>query len=284
MWGVFPIYFKAIRQVPAVEIIIHRVVWSFIILALIISARKEWHNLRVSVSDRKVILIYVISAVLLSSNWLLYVWAVNSGHIVEASLGYFINPLFSVALGVIFMRERLRLLQWAPIGLAALGVIYLAVEYGELPWISLGLAFTFGLYGMVKKVAPLNSLHGLAMETGVLFLPALGFLGFLVSQGTASFIFAGWVTSILLMGTGLATTIPLLLFANAARNLPLWVMGILQYITPTLQFLLGVVIYKEGFSAVQMAGYGMIWLALIIFTSEAIAHWRKSLTLRTVSI
>lgn len=284
MWGVFPIYFKAIRQVPAVEIIIHRVVWSFIILALIISARKEWHNLRVSVSDRKVILIYVISAVLLSSNWLLYVWAVNSGHIVEASLGYFINPLFSVALGVIFMRERLRLLQWAPIGLATLGVIYLAVEYGELPWISLGLAFTFGLYGMVKKVAPLNSLHGLAMETGVLFLPALGFLGFLVSQGTASFIFAGWVTSILLMGTGLATTIPLLLFANAARNLPLWVMGILQYITPTLQFLLGVVIYKEGFSAVQMAGYGMIWLALIIFTSEAIAHWRKSLTLRTVSI
>jgi chloramphenicol-sensitive protein RarD len=284
LWGVFPIYFKTIQRVPPLEIIFHRVVWSFIILALITSFRNEWRNLRASVSNGRVATIYMLSAVLIGTNWLLYVWAVNSGHVVEASLGYFINPLFSVALGVLVIRERLRPLQWAPIGLAVLGVIYLAVAYGEPPWISLGLASTFSLYGMVKKVAPLSSMQGLTVETGVLFLPALTFLVFLGSQGTGSFISEGWSMSILLMGAGPATTIPLLLFATAARSLPLWLLGILQYIAPTLQFLLGVVIYKEGFSTAQMIGYGMIWLALAIFTGEAIVYWRKSLSVRTASI
>jgi chloramphenicol-sensitive protein RarD len=278
IWGFFPVYFKAIQQVPALEIIAHRIAWSFIFVTVIMTVRKGWASLRSSVT-RRVAGIYTISAVLIGFNWLLYVWAVNSKHVVEASLGYFINPLFMVALGVIVMHEKLRLLQWLPIILAAFGVIYLTIEYGELPWISLGLAFTFGLYAMMKKLAPLNSLHGLTIETGILFLPAVGYILFLGKQGSGSLIAGGWTTTLLLMGAGLATTIPLLLYASAAHELPLWLMGILQYITPTLQFLLGVLIYKEGFSRVQLVGYGMIWLALGIFTTEAIVHWRKSTSL-----
>ena len=205
---------------------------------------------------------------LLTINWLTYVWAVNAGFIVETSLGYFINPLLSVLMGVIFLREHLRPWQWVPIGLAAAGVLYLTFAYGALPWIALTLAFSFGIYGLVKKTAPLGSLYGLTLETGILFIPAVGFLVYLQTVRQGAFLNSNPVTDLLLAGAGLVTTIPLLMFASAAQRIPLSLVGVLQYIAPTLQFLIGVLIYKEPFDQSHLIGFGIVWLALIIFWGE----------------
>jgi chloramphenicol-sensitive protein RarD len=222
---------------------------------------------------RRTLLIYVVAAVLISINWLTYVWAVNAGFIIETSLGYFINPLLSVLLGVIVLREKLRPVQWLPVFLAASGVIYLTVVYGKLPWIALTLAFSFGLYGLVKKLAPLGSLHGLTLETGILFVPALAYLLFNEFNGTGAFTHIGLSTDLLLIGAGVVTTIPLLLFASAARQIPLTVVGLLQYIAPTIQFLLGVLVYKESFDHTHLIGFSIVWIALIIFWVESyLAH------------
>ena len=212
---------------------------------------------------------------LLSINWLTYVWAVNAGYIVETALGYFINPLLSVLMGVIFLREHLRPWQWLPIGLAALGVLYLTVAYGSLPWIALTLAFSFGIYGLVKKTAPLGSLYGLTLETGILFVPALVYLVYLQFAGQAAFVNSGGVTTTLLIGAGLVTTVPLLMFASAAQRIPLSMMGVLQYIAPTLQFLIGVLLYREPFSHSQLIGFGIVWLALLLFWVEGYLASRK---------
>jgi chloramphenicol-sensitive protein RarD len=206
--------------------------------------------------------------VLCGFNWFIYVWSVTAGYIVECSLGYFINPLFSVLLGVVFLRERLRPFQWVSIGLAAAGVAYLTIAYGRLPWIALSLAFTFGLYGLIKKKAPLNSLNGLTLETGILFVPGLTFLVYVNWTGQGAFLHAGLSSDLLMVGAGLITTIPLLFFASAAQRIPLTTIGVLHYITPTLQLLLGVLVYKEAFSATQVLGFGVVWIALIIFCVE----------------
>lgn len=268
MWGFFPIYFKALQSVPALEIIFHRVVWSFIFLAILISLRREWPHLRATTLRPKTLAIYAIAAVLLGSNWLIYVWAVNAGHVVETSLGYFINPLVSVLLGVILLREKLRPWQWFPVGLASAGVLYMTIRFGSLPWIALALAFTFGTYGLVKKISPLNSLDGLTLETAILFLPALSYLLFLGLQGNGAFGYSGLSGSLLLALAGILTSLPLLLFASAARSIPLSLIGILQFVAPTCQFLLGVLLYKEPFTQVQMVGFSLIWLALLFFTVE----------------
>ncbi len=215
-----------------------------------------------------VVCIYMAAALLVGINWLVYVWAVNAGFIIEASLGYFINPLLSIILGLIFLRERLRAWQWVPIGLTALGVLYLTFTYGRLPWIALTLAFTFGLYGLVKKIAPLGSLFGLALETGLLFLPALLYLVYANSIGQGAFLHTGAISDLLMMGAGLITTVPLLMFASAVQRIPLFLVGILQYITPTLQFLIGVLIYQEPFTTDKLIGFGFVWAALIIFGVE----------------
>ncbi len=215
-----------------------------------------------------VVRIYMAAALLVGINWLVYVWAVISGFIIEASLGYFINPLLSILLGVIFLRERLRPWQWVPIGIAALGVLYLTFTYGRLPWIALTLAFTFGLYGLVKKIAPLGSLFGLALETGLLFLPALLYLVYANSIGRGAFLHTGAGSDLLMVGAGLITTVPLLMFASALQRIPLFLVGILQYITPTLQFLIGVLIYHEPFTYDKLIGFGLVWVALIIFGVE----------------
>jgi chloramphenicol-sensitive protein RarD len=275
MWGLFPLYFKILHAIPALEIVFHRVVWSFIFLALILAFRREWGSFRQLVT-RKTLAIYTVAALLLMANWSIYVWAVNTGHVVESSLGYFINPLLSVALGVVLLRERLRPLQWLPVALAAAGVIYLTVRLGVPPWIALALAFTFGVYGLMKKIAPLGSLHGLALETAILFLPSLGYLLFLETQGTGAFGSLGWGTAGLLSLAGVITSLPLLLFASAARSIPLTLVGILQYIAPTCQFLLGVFLYREAFSPAQLMGFSLIWLALLIFTVESFVHHRKN--------
>jgi len=225
--------------------------------------------------NRRVLAIYLFSSALLSVNWLVYVWAVNAGFVVETSLGYFINPLFSVMLGVIFLRERLRTWQWLPIGIAFLGVIYLTWVYGSLPWIALSLTLSFGFYGLVKKTAPLGSLFGLTMETGLAFVPALGYLIFTEISGGGAFGHMGIQSDLLMIGAGLVTIVPLLMFASAAQRIPLTMVGILQYIAPTLQFLIGVLVFKEPFAATKLIGFSMVWLALVIFWVEGVWVRRK---------
>ncbi len=274
IWGLFPIYWKLLQQVEAIELLAHRITWSFLLLFLFVLATKKWKDFRATLQNRKVIAVYFVAAILIGLNWLTYVWAVNAGFIVETSLGYFINPLLSVSLGVIFLRERLRPLQWLPIGLAALGVVYLTFTYGRLPWIALVLAFSFGVYGLVKKVAPLGSVYGLTLETGILFLPALLYLVTKETTGQAAFLRTDPITNLLLVGAGVVTTIPLLMFASAAHRIPLSMIGIMQYTAPTLQFLLGVLVYKEPFSATQAIGFGIVWVALVIFWLESWAAQR----------
>jgi chloramphenicol-sensitive protein RarD len=267
MWGFFPIYWKLLQAVPALQLLGHRIGWSFLLLGAVILITRQWVDFRAKLNKRT-FLIYFVAALLIGINWLTYVWAVNANFIVETSLGYFINPLLSVLLGVIILREKLRPIQWIPILLASVGVIYLTVTYGKLPWIALTLAFSFGLYGLVKKLAPLGSLHGLTLETGILFLPALVYLSFSEVNGTGAFLHSGLATDLLLFGAGVVTTIPLLMFASAARQIPLTVVGLLQYIAPTLQFLLGVLVYKEPFDQAHLIGFSIIWLALVIFWGE----------------
>ena len=266
-WGFFPIYWKFLHHVPAIQLIGHRIIWSFLLLIVVILFTKQWDDFRKTI-NAKVMRIYTIAAILIGINWLVYVWAVNANYIVETSLGYFINPLISVLLGVIFLKERLRIAQWIPVILAAVGVSYLTYIYGRLPYIALTLAFSFGLYGLVKKLSPLGSLYGLTIETGILFIPALGYLLFVEANSTAAFLHTGIISDLLMVGAGLVTTVPLLMFASAARSIPLWVVGLLQYIAPTLQFLIGVFIYKEPFSHNQLIGFGIVWTALVIFLVE----------------
>lgn len=266
-WGFFPIYWKLLHHVPAIQLIGHRIIWSFLLLIGVILFTKQWAEFRKTVNV-KGLRIYTIAALLIGVNWFLYVWAVNANFIVETSLGYFINPLLSVLMGVIFLKERLRFAQWIPVILAAIGVAYLTFVYGRLPYIALSLALSFGLYGLVKKLSPLGSLYGLTIETGILFIPALVYLIFMQVNNTAAFLNTGDTSDVLMIGAGLVTTIPLLMFASAARSIPLWVVGLLQYIAPTLQFLIGVFIYKEPFSQHQLIGFGIVWAALIVFLVE----------------
>ncbi len=255
LWGFFPIYWKFLHQVSALQVIGHRIGWSFILLAIYVLVTKQWQDFRSVAFKAKTIGIYSIAAVLLSFNWLIYVWGVNSGFIVETSLGYFINPLLSVLLGVVFLRERLRPRQWIPVGLATVGVIYLTFVYGRLPWIALSLAFSFGFYGFVKKLSPLGSLYGLTLETGIVFPIALIYLVIVNFNGSGAFLHTGTLADVFLIGAGLVTTIPLLMFASAAKQIPLTIVGLLQYIAPTLQFLIGVFIYKEPFDVAHFILY-----------------------------
>jgi chloramphenicol-sensitive protein RarD len=278
IWGFFPIYLKALLVVPALQIMLHRVVWAFVFVTLVVIVRKRWPGIRNSLRNPRVILTYTMTAILLSTNWLIYIYGINSGQVVETSLGYFINPLLSVALGVIILHERLRPMQWLPVGLAGLGVLYLTLQYGTLPWIALALAFSFGMYGLIKKIAPLGSVDSLFVETGIIFLPALFYIFFSENQGTGAFGHQGWQISVLLVFSGVVTALPLLLFGRAARSIPLSILGILQYIAPTVQFLLGIFLYQEPFSLTRLAGFAIIWLALLIFSLEGFLNHRKQAT------
>lgn len=273
-WGLFPAYWRLLQHVPALQLLSHRIIWSFLLLLAVIFVTKQWKAFRAALSGR-ILFIYFFAAILIGINWLTYVWAVNAGFIIESSLGYFINPLFNVLLGVIFLRERLRAFQWVPVVMAAAGVTYLAVAYGRLPWIALTLAVSFGLYGLVKKVAPLGSLFGLSLETGILLLPALGWLVYSDRIGQGAFLHAGTGSDLLLVGAGAVTTVPLLMFASAAQRIPLSLMGIVQYITPTMQFLLGVLAYKEPFTHTQLIGFGIVWTALVLFWVESFFAARR---------
>jgi chloramphenicol-sensitive protein RarD len=278
IWGLFPVYWRLLSNVPALQLISHRVVWSWLILAVAVIATRRWRDFRRGAMTARALLVYSGTATLISINWLVYVWAVNSGYIIETSLGYFINPLISVLLGVVLLRERLRPWQWVPIGLAAIGVLQLTFNYGAPPWIALALAFSFAGYGLLKKTAPLGSLHGLTLETGLLLLPALGFLVYSELNGAGAFLHAPaanpW-SDTLIVCSGLLTIAPLLLFASAAPHIPLTLMGILQYIAPTLQFLLGVLLYNEPFDQHRLMGFAFVWSALLILSVGGILSRRR---------
>jgi len=275
IWGLFPIYFKLLHQAPPLQVVSHRIVWSFILLTLLLFLRKEWKKLRQAIRGPKMLFIFMISSVLLCINWLIYVYGVQAGYIVETSLGYYINPLVSVLFGVVILHERLRPAQWAAVGLAALGVIYLTINYGYIPWIALSLAVTFGLYGLAKKTSPLGSFYGLSLETGMLFIPCLAYLIFVGSRSTGVFGHSNWLTTILLILTGPITAIPLLLFGAAARKIKLTTLGLLQYIAPTMQFLIGVWIYHEPFTLSNLVGFCIIWIALAILWVEGYSAHRR---------
>jgi chloramphenicol-sensitive protein RarD len=242
---------------------------------LILAARKRWAWVRQVRASPRTLLMSLGSACLLSVNWLTYIWAVNAGHVVDSSLGYFIAPLVNVLFGVLFLRERLRPWQRVAIGSAAVGVLSLTVGYGAFPWIALGLAFTFSFYGLLRKVSPLGSLEGLSLETAVLSLPAVAYLVYQDTAGGAAFAHAGAATTLLLAGTGVVTALPLLLFAHAARQVTLATIGILQYIAPILQLSLGVLVYDEPFTPTRLLGFAPIWLALAIYSLEGVQHERR---------
>ena len=274
-WGLFPIYWRLLEEVPAIEILANRMVWSFAFMAIILTVQKDWKWFREAAHNRKTLLTYTLAAILLSINWFTYIWAVNAGFVVEASLGYFINPLVNILLGVIFLGEKLRRGQVAAVILAGLGVVYLTVSYGSLPWISLVLAFTFGMYGLIKKTARLESVHGFSLETTVLFLPALFFLLYREANGVDTLVPQGPVVTLLLVMAGPVTSIPLLLFGYAARRIPLSMLGFIQYIAPTLQFMLGVFVYAEPFPPTRLVGFSIIWLALLVYSLESVFYNRK---------
>ena len=275
IWGLFPLYWKQLAGNPALQLIGHRIAWSFILLSIVVVAMRQARALWTALGLRTVCT-YFVAGLLISVNWYTYVWAVTHGLVVEASLGYYINPLFSVLLGVIIFKEKLRLLQWLPIGLAGLGVVYLTETYRSLPWVAVVLALTFGLYGMVKKTAPLSSLLGLTLETGLLFLPAVAYLLYCELAGQGVFLHTSAAASWLMVGGGLVTAVPLLLFAGAASRVPLSTLGILQYVNPSMQFLLGVFVYHEPFTHVRLIGFIVVWAGLALFWAEGLYARRSA--------
>jgi chloramphenicol-sensitive protein RarD len=267
LWGLTPIYWNLIES-SAVSLLLHRIVWSVAILFLIVTATRQWSSFTRSYSTWGSRVTTTVAALLLSVNWGTFVWAVTSGHIVEASLGYFINPLVSVALGVVVLKERLQPMQWVAVGIAAAGVAAMAILAGVPPWISLILAFSFGLYGLLKKrertPSPVDSLFG---ETLVLFLPSVLLLGFATEQ-TGDTFGSSPVTTLFFIGGGIVTVVPLLLFGASAKRIPLSVLGFLQYIAPTLQLAVGIVVFNESLTRAELLGFGTVWIALALFTTD----------------
>ncbi len=275
-WGVFPLYFRQVAAVPALEVVAHRTLWSMVFVAVVLAARGRWAWLAQLRRQPRVVAAFLLSALLLSANWLIYVWAVHNRHVVESSLGYFILPLVNVAMGYVFLRERPRRAQWLALAVAAAGVAWLTLQTGRLPWIALALALSFGFYGLLRKTAVLGALEGLALETALLAPLALAWLAWSAWSGQAAWVAAdaatlGWLTL-----AGPITAVPLLLFAAGARRIPLATMGVLQYISPSLQFALGVWLFGETVQPARLAGFALIWLALVLYTAEGVLHRRRA--------
>ncbi|HEY5799025.1 MAG TPA: EamA family transporter RarD [Burkholderiaceae bacterium] len=274
-WGLFPLYFKTLRHIPAQEIMAHRMVWSLLFLAVVLGVRRHWRWLADVARQPKTIARFAASALLLSSNWLVYTWAVNNDRIVDASLGYFINPLVNVMLGFFILHERMRRAQWLAIGLAACGVAWLTWQAGQFPTIALFLAASFGTYGLLRKTATLGPLEGLSFETLLLFPAAVAYFTWLTVHQQNTFLASSAGTQWMLAAIGPLTAIPLLLFAAGARRIPLTVLGLLQYISPSLQLILGVVVYHEPFGSGKMIGFAFIWGALALYSAEGLWNARR---------
>lgn len=275
IWGLGPLYWKALSAVPALEIIVHRVVWAFIILLISIVSGRFWNEFVSALKDLRILLTLLLTAVILAGNWLLYVWAINNNYMLQGSLGYYINPLVNVVFGVLFLRERLRPAQIVAVLLAGLGVVYLTFSYGEFPWIALALALSFGLYGLIRKVSPVGVLVGLGIEVMLLTAPAAAYLIYLGAEGSASFLRGSTSIDLLLLGTSVLTVVPLTLFTAGAKRIKLSTVGLLQYIAPTGMFLLAVFYYQEPFSMAQVRTFIMIWTALVIYSTDSVIYYRR---------
>ncbi len=273
LWGLFPLFFKRLSAVEPLEVVLHRVVWSLVFVLVVLAVLKRWGWLRDVLRTPRVVATFALSATLLSANWLIYIWAVTNNHVLDASLGYFILPLVNVALGFVFLHERPRPVQWLAFSIACAGVAWLTLQAGHVPWVALALALTFGLYGLLRKLAPLGALEGLSLETLLLAPFALGLLVWMTWRGQGAL--AGQDTSLVawLVLAGPVTAIPLLLFAAGARRIPLSMMGILQYIAPSILVLLGAWLYNEPFAGPRLVGFVLIWVALAVYSVEG---WLRS--------
>ncbi|MGW0590609.1 EamA family transporter RarD [Streptosporangium sp. NPDC002607] len=270
MWGLFPLYWPLLKPSGALEILAHRIAWSLVAVVAILAVRRHWSWFRELLRTPRKIGLLVLAAVLVTINWGVYIYAVNTGHVVESALGYFINPLVSVLFGVLILKERLRPWQWAAVGLGTVAVVVLTVDYGRPPWIALALAASFGTYGLVKKIAGVGAAESMTIETLVLLLPALGYLAYLGQQGTSTFGNWGAGHALLLAGAGVVTAVPMLCFTAATLRVPLTTIGLLQYIAPILQFLCGVVVMREVMPPSRWVGFAIIWLALSVFTWDSL--------------
>ena len=279
IWGFFPLYWTLLEPAGAVEILAHRVVWSMVTMAIALVVLRRWGSLRATVANRRRLALLAVAAVLISVNWGTYIYGVVSDHVVETSLGYFINPLVSVLIGVLVLGERLRRVQWFAVALAGVAVLGLTFEYGRPPWIALALAFSFGAYGLAKKKADAGAVESLIVETAIIAPFALAYVALLVGNGTSTFGGNGPAHVLLLVGTGIVTVIPLLCFGGAATRIPLSTLGLLQYLTPTMQFLLGILVFREPMPPARWAGFALIWLALVIFTVDSLRNRRRQLRL-----
>lgn len=276
MWGLVPLFWPLLKPSGAIEILAHRMVWSLAVVGVALLALRRWKWLGELLRQPRKLALTAIAATVISVNWGLYIWAVNNGHVVEASLGYFINPLVTIALGVLVLGERLRRAQWAAVGISFAAVLVLAVGYGRPPWISLALAFSFAAYGLIKKKLGMGGLESLTAETAILFLPALGYLLWLGAEGQSTFTSQGLGHSVLLASTGLVTAIPLVCFGAAAIRVPLSTLGLLQYMAPVFQFGLGVLYFHEAMPPERWAGFALVWLALVLLTWDALRGARRS--------
>ncbi|MBP2638134.1 MAG: RarD protein, superfamily transporter [Firmicutes bacterium] len=279
LWGFLPIYWKLIQQVPALEILAHRIVWCLLFMGLVLFATRRIRSFRqetlIIVGQRKRFLGLISAAVILSLNWLIYIWAVNNNHIVETSLGYYINPLISVFLGVFVLKERLTLWQTVAVVLAGLGVLNLTVNFGTFPWIAVSLAVSFGLYGLAKKILNIGALTSIMLETSLMTPLALVYLSYLQQKGTGTFDCSQPVLAGLLIGAGIVTAMPMVLFSNSAIQISLTMLGFIQYLSPTIALFVGVFLYHEPFSLTHLVSFSLIWLALTIFSlsqTKAFAH------------
>lgn len=276
MWGIVPLFWPLLKPSGAAEILAHRMVWSLALVAVALLALKRWNWMRELIRQPRKLGLITVAAAAITVNWGLYIWAVNSGHVVEASLGYFINPLVTIAMGVLLLKERLRRAQWAAVGTGFAAVLVLAIGYGQPPWISLVLAFSFATYGLVKKKVNIGALESLAAETAIQFLPALGFLLWLGADGSATLGTHGAGHAALLVATGVVTAAPLICFGAAAIRVPLSTLGLLQYLAPVFQFLLGILYFHEEMPAERWAGFGLVWLALTCLTWDALRTARRT--------
>jgi chloramphenicol-sensitive protein RarD len=282
IWGLFPIYLHALAAVPASQVVAHRITWSCLFILGFMALRGELRQLKATLSRAPLVARLTLTALLISGNWLVYVWSVTHNHVVDSSLGYFINPLMNVVLGVLVLRERLTAAQWAAVALAAAGVLYLGLLAGRPPWIAFTLATTFSLYGLVRKVISVEALPGLATETLLLVPLAVGYLGWCEWHATGALTKDGAPIGLLLIGSGLVTAVPLFLFAYSARLLPYSTVGLLQYIGPSLQLACGVFFFNESFAASRAAGFALIWLALILYGAESL-WWSRAGAVRAAA-
>ena len=279
LWGTFPLYWTLLEPGGAVEILAHRIVWSLLTMVLILVLWHRVDQLKALLRDRRKLLLISGAAVVISVNWGGYIWGVNNGRVVETSLGYFINPLVTVLMGVLVLGERLRRLQWVAMGMAFVAVVVLAVDYGRPPWVALVLAFSFGTYGLLKKQAGVGAVESITLETLVLAPVAMAYVAWLVATSESNFGSHGLGHALLFTTTGIITAIPLMLFGAAAIRVSMVSLGLLQYLAPTIQFALGILVFEEAMPASRWIGFGLVWVALVMFTVEALNHRRRQLRL-----